>query len=227
MDFDIPDEIAVLLERIDEFIATEIKPLEEQDDNIRFFDHRREFARTDADNGGVPRKEWYELLGEMRRRADAAGLLRWALPSELGGSDGSNLGMAIIREHLAAKGLGLHNDLQNESSIVASFPSVLMVKAAGTPEQQPWAEKMLTGEMRVAFGLTEPDHGSDATWLDTTATRDGDEWVINGAKRFNTGLDTATHGMIFARTSVDAGDAEAITCFVRPTDTPGFNVEFM
>src|SRR4051812_33360684 len=163
----------------------------------------------------------------MRRRADAAGLLRWALPAELGGSDGSNLGMAIIREHLAAKGLGLHNDLQNESSIVGNFPTVLMVHNAGTPEQQAWCERMLTGEMRIAFGLTEPDHGSDATWLETTGVRDGDEWVINGSKRFNTGLDTATHDMIFARTSGDAGDAEGITCFVVPTDTPGFNVEFM
>ena len=90
MDFDTSTDIATLLERIDDFIAREIKPLEEQDDNIRFFDHRREFARTDVDRGGVPRTEWYELLGEMRRRADAAGLLRWALPSELGGSDGSN-----------------------------------------------------------------------------------------------------------------------------------------
>ena len=227
MDFEIPADTAALLGRIDNFIATEIKPLEEQDDNVRFFDHRREFARTDWERGGVPRAEWYALLGEMRRRADAAGLLRWALPSELGGSDGSNLGMAIIREHLAAMGLGLHNDLQNESSIVGNFPSVLMVHNAGTPEQKKWCEAMITGEMRVAFGLTEPAHGSDATWLETTAVRDGDEWVINGAKRFNTGLDIATHDMVFARTSGDQGDALGITCFVVPTDAPGFNVEFM
>ena len=58
----------------------------------------------------------------MRRRADAAGHLRFALPSELGGQDGSNLAMAIIREHLAHKGLGLHNDLQNEHSVVGNFP---------------------------------------------------------------------------------------------------------
>ena len=80
----------------------------------------------------MPRKDWEELLGEMRRRADEAGFLRYALPDELGGRDGTNLGMAIIREHLAAKGLGLHNDLQNESSIVGNFPTVLMVHAFGT-----------------------------------------------------------------------------------------------
>jgi alkylation response protein AidB-like acyl-CoA dehydrogenase len=227
VDFEIPADIQALLERIDAFIEAEIKPLEAADDNIRFFDHRREWARTDFDNGGIPRREWYALLGEMRRRADAAGLLRWALPEELGGSGGSNLGMAIVREYLAAKGLGLHNDLQNESSIVGNFPSVLMVLRAGTEEQRAWCEPMMTGEMRIAFGLTEPNHGSDATWLETTGVKDGDEWVINGAKRFNTGLDIATHDMVFARTSGDAGDAEGITCFVVPTDTPGFNVEFM
>ena len=227
MDFDIPEDITALLTRIDDFIEAEIKPLEAQDDNIRFFDHRRENARTDWDNGGVPRQDWYALLREMRRRADASGLLRWALPDYLGGSNGSNLGMAIVREHLAAKGLGLHNDLQNESSIVGNFPTVLMVHNVGNPTQKTWAEKMITGEMRLAFGLTEPDHGSDATWLETTAYQDGDEWVINGKKRFNTGLDNATHDMIFARTAGKQGEANGITCFVVPTNTPGFNVDFM
>ena len=72
MDFRIPEWIEKKLEEIDEFIAKEIKPLERQDDNIRFFDHRREHARTDWDNQGLPREEWEGLLREMRRRADAA-----------------------------------------------------------------------------------------------------------------------------------------------------------
>lgn len=58
----------------------------------------------------------------MRRRADKAGWLRYGLPAALGGRDGTNVDMAVIREHLAHKGLGLHNDLQNESSIVGNFP---------------------------------------------------------------------------------------------------------
>ncbi|MEA3213906.1 MAG: acyl-CoA dehydrogenase, partial [Acidimicrobiia bacterium] len=145
MDFEIPADIQKLLSDIDDFIEAEIKPLEQENDNIRFFDHRREYARTDFENGGVPREDWYDLLKEMRRRADRAGFLRWALPSYLGGSDGSNLGMAIVREHMAAKGLGLHNDLQNESSIVGNFPTVLMVHAVGNENQKQWAEKMITG----------------------------------------------------------------------------------
>ena len=97
MDFAIPNEIQATLDALDEFIEREIKPLELEDDNIRFFDHRREWARTDFDNGGVPRADWEALLREMRRRADAAGWLRLALPKEYGGRNASNLEMAIIR----------------------------------------------------------------------------------------------------------------------------------
>ncbi len=58
------------------------------------------------------------------------------MPKEYGGKDGSNLWMAVIREHFASKGLGLHNDLQNEHSIVANNPFVLMMRDFGTREQQ-------------------------------------------------------------------------------------------
>src|SRR6266699_5784487 len=147
MDFEITQDIHQLLHDLDDFIEAEIKPLEEQDDNVRFFDHRREYARTDFEHGGVPRQDWEALLGEMRRRADAAGWLRHALPAEYGGHDASNLEMAIIREYLATKGLGLHNDLQNESSIVGNFPTVLMMERFGTEDQRRvWSEALITGE---------------------------------------------------------------------------------
>ncbi len=228
MDFSLPREITDYLAELDDFIEREIKPLEEQDDNVRFFDHRREHARTDWDDDGQPRPEWEALLAEMRRRADAAGHLRFALPKEVGGRGGSNLAMAVIREHLAAKGLGLHNDLQNESSIVGNFPGVHMMLAFGTEAQKAeFLPGMITGTHRLAFGLTEPDHGSDATWLETRAVREGDEWVITGKKRFNTGMHHANYDMVFARTSGEAGDAQGITCFIVPTEAPGVSVDFM
>jgi acyl-CoA dehydrogenase len=227
MDFAIPADIQATLDSLDEFIEREIVPLQAADDNERFFDHRREWARTDFDNGGVPRAEWEALLREMRRRADAAGWLRLALPKEFGGRDASNLEMAIIREHLATKGLGLHNDLQNESSVVGNFPTVLMMRDFGTEAQKTeWMPGFLDGTKRLAFGLTEPNHGSDATFLETTAVRDGDEWVINGMKRWNSGLHHATHDIIFARTSGEPGSPIGISAFLVPTDSPGFNVDF-
>ncbi len=133
MDFDIPADIAAKLAELDAFIEAEIKPLEAE--NMQYFDHRREHARTNWDNDGQPEDAWEALLAEMKRRADRAGHLRFALPRDIGGADGSNLAMAIIREHLAAKGLGLHNDLQNESSIVGNFPIVHILHKYGSPEQ--------------------------------------------------------------------------------------------
>jgi acyl-CoA dehydrogenase len=79
VDFEIPAGLAGYLGELDEFIEREIHPLERQDDNIRFFDHRREDARTDWDRGGLPDPQWEALLREAVRRADAAGHYRYTL----------------------------------------------------------------------------------------------------------------------------------------------------
>lgn len=224
MDFEIPAETTRFLADLDAFLAADIKPLE--DANPQFFDHRREYARTDWEAGGVPSKPWEELVMEMRQRADRAGFLRYALPRELGGQAGSNLSMAIVREHLAAKGIGLHRVLQDESSVVGNLPMVHMMWDFGTPAQQAeWLEPLITGSRKLAFGLTEPNHGSDATWMESTAYQDGDEWVLNGSKRWSSGLPSATHELIFARTSGEAGDPKGITAFLTPTDAAGFAIE--
>jgi acyl-CoA dehydrogenase len=231
--FEIPKDITDYLGELDAFIEREIKPIQARDDNERFFDHRREHARTDWDNDGLPRHEWEELLREMYRVADAAGHYRFAIPEEFGGKNGSNLAMAVIRHHLAAKGLGLHNDLQNESSIVGNLVQVLMLRDFGTEQQKrDFIPQMLAGKMRWAFGLTEENHGSDATHMDTRAVpevRDGVAgYRIDGNKMWTTGLHVATHVMTFARTNGEDGKARGITCFVVPTDAPGFKVgEYM
>ena len=80
--FDIPSDLAKYLEQLDAFIEREIQPLQDQDDNNRFFDHRREHSRTDWDNDGLPREEWEDLLIECARRADKAGFWRFSLPKE-------------------------------------------------------------------------------------------------------------------------------------------------
>ena len=91
------------------------------------------------------------------------------------------------------------------------------------------SEKLLSGAMRTVFGLTEPNHGSDATFMETRAvpeTRDGKPgWRIDGEKMWSTGMHVATHAMVFARTSGKDGDASGITCFIVPADTPGVKVE--
>ncbi len=228
MNFDLPKDLADYLVELDDFIEKKIKPLENADDNIRFFDHRREDARTDWDRGGLPAEEWEALLAKARKIADDAGHYRYPFPKEYGGKDGTNLGMAVIREHFAAKGLGLHNDLQNEHSIVGNNVGLMLMIHHGTEEQKKeWIPAMLAGQRGFAFGITEPDHGSDATHMETVARRDGDDWVINGGKTWNTGIHKAKYDLIFARTSGKAGDGDGITAFLTPTNSKGFKVEEM
>ena len=226
MDFTIPASIKSFLDEIDAFIDSDIRPLEAEDDNIRFFDHRREDARTDWDRDGLPNEAWESLLAEAKRRAIAAGIFSYPFPTEHGGRDGSNLGMAIIREHLAVKGLGLHNDLQNEHSIVGNNIGLLLMLQYGTEAQKAdWLPGLKSATKGFAFGVTEPDHGSDATHMESTAVREGDEWVINGVKTWNTGVHKAHSDMVMARSSGEAGDAHGITAFLVPMDAPGVEVE--
>ncbi|MEO1074041.1 MAG: acyl-CoA dehydrogenase family protein [Pseudomonadota bacterium] len=227
--FEVPTGIIQYLSILDEFIEEQIKPIERLDDNVRFFDHRREYARTDWDNHGLPRPEWEDLLKSVVKLADSAGHYRYQLPREFGGQDGSNLGMAVIRDHLAAKGLGLHNDLQNEHSIVGNLVMPLMLRDFGSPAiRQMFLEPICQLEMSWSFGLTEAAHGSDATHMGTTAvphTKEGVEgWLINGEKMWTTGLHDSSHVLTFARHSGQAGDAKGIGCFVVDTKTPGFEI---
>ncbi len=226
MNFDIPTQTQQFLDRLDAFIAAEITPLQMRDDNERFFDHRRENSRTDWDNDGAPRQEWEQLMAQSVRLADKAGFYRFALPQRLGGQGGSNLDMAIIREHLAAKGLGLFNDLQTEHSVVGNLIGPLLIEAYGSDAQKAeWLDKMLSGQGGFTFGITEAAHGSDATHMETSAVRDGDMWTINGEKSWNTGIHSASHAMVMARTSGAAGEGAGITAFLVPTDAPGFKLE--
>ena len=228
MDFNLPPGLAAYLKELDSFIEAEICPLEEQDDNNRFFDHRREDARTDWDRGGLPSEDWEALLAKARNWPTTPATIASPFPKEYGGKDGTNLGMAVIREHFAAKGLGLHNDLQNEHSIVGNNVGLMLMIHHGTEEQKKeWIPAMLAGQRGFAFGITEPDHGSDATHMETVARRDGDDWVINGGKTWNTGIHKAKYDLIFARTSGKAGDGDGITAFLTPTNSKGFKVEEM
>lgn len=220
MDFHVPAEAQALLDELDAFVESEIEPLES--DHPAFFDHRSEHARTDWDRRGGLTDEWVDLLEEARRRADEAGLYRAMLPERFGGRDISNLEMALVREFLAERGPGLHNVLQHEAAIVGNFATErLLLRYGSDAQREDLLEPMIEGDVSAAFGLSEPAHGSDATHMDTTAERDGDEWVLDGRKRWTTGMDRADYVQVFARTSGEDGDHDGITNFLVPTDLDG------
>ena len=126
-----------------------------------------------------------QLLREARRRADEAGHYRYPFPKEYGGKDGTNLGMAVIREHLPA-GAGLHNDLQNEHSMVGNNVGLLLMLNYGTASRRRSGSRIWP---RAGGGLCSGSPSRpmvpDATWMETHAVRDGDEWVINGEKTWS------------------------------------------
>lgn len=138
--------------------------------------------------------------------------------------------MSAIRYHFASHpvyggGLGLANDLQNEHSIVGNFPDILMIHHFGSEEQRrTLIPARLRGEFRTTFGLTEPDHGSDATFMSTVARPDRGGFTISGAKKWQTGAHHCTHFLVFARTSGAAGSAKGITAFLIPRGTPGIKI---
>jgi alkylation response protein AidB-like acyl-CoA dehydrogenase len=223
MEFRLSDETEALLAEVDAFVEREVRPLERA--HPEFFDHRREDARTDWDRGGVPAAAWHALLDEMRDRADEAGLHRLVLPESRGGREIDNLTMAVLREHLASEGPGLHNVLPHEASVVGNFPIAQILLRYGDDSQEAYLEALVEREASCAFGLTEPDHGSDASHLETTARREGDEWVVDGRKQWVTGVDVADHVLVFCRTSGDDGDHRGISGILVPMDAPGVEVE--
>ncbi|KAI1943435.1 hypothetical protein LOZ58_002053 [Ophidiomyces ophidiicola] len=243
MNFDLPRDLQEYLASLDQFIQNTILPLQHTNDNDRFFDHRREYSRTDWENGGVPRKEWDALLEQARALADSAGYYRFALPKRYGGhaSASTNLWMCAIRLHLASHpvyggGLSLANDLQNEHSVVGNFPDVLMLHHFGNDKQRrDLIPARLQGRFRTTFGLSEPKHGSDATFLETKARpawrvyppgsgKIVGGFILDGVKKWQSGAYHCTHMIIFARTSGMPGSAHGITAFLVRKETPGVKI---
>ncbi|KAI1331488.1 butyryl-CoA dehydrogenase [Xylariaceae sp. FL0255] len=236
MNFELPPDLQEYIRKLDSFIHTQILPLQHQDDNNRFFDHRREPSRTQWDNGGLPTPEWEALLARARALADKASIYRFPLPKAYGGSGhpSTNLWMCAARYHMASHpvyggGLSLANDLQNEHSVVGNFPDILMLHHWGSEAQKRELIPLrLAGNFRMTFGLTEMHHGSDATHMDTRAVpcQIGSEkgYSITGNKKWQTGAHNATHFLVFARTSGKSGSPRGITAFIIPRSTPGLTI---
>jgi alkylation response protein AidB-like acyl-CoA dehydrogenase len=234
MNFELPPDLQEYISKLDAFVESEILPIQRA--NIQFFDHRREPSRTQWDNEGLPTPAWEALLRRAWKIADKAGFYRFPLPRQFGGQGGSNLWMCALRYHMASHtvyggGVSLANDLQNEHSVIGNFPDFLMLYHWGNESQKrEYIPARLEGRFRMTFGLTEIHHGSDATHMDTTAktcklTDGSDGFVISGNKKWQTGTHSATHLLIFARTSGKSGSARGITAFIIPRDTAGIVVK--
>ncbi|MCC5033365.1 acyl-CoA dehydrogenase family protein [Streptomyces sp. WAC 00631] len=160
----------------------------------------------------------YEIVREMGRM----GLFGLPFPEEYGGMGGDYLALGLVLEELARVDSSIAITLEAGVSLGA-----MPVYRFGTEEQKrEWLPRMCSGEILGAFGLTEPDCGSDAGGTRTTAVRDGDAWVINGSKSFitNSGTDITGLVTVTAVTGRKPDGRPEISSIIVPSGTPGFTV---
>jgi len=161
-----------------------------------------------------------EIPAEVVAQAKAMGLYGFAIPEEYAG-----LGLSAHEEMQLVMELGWttpsFRSLFGTNNGIAGHTLL----EGGTPDQKKtYLPKLASGEWVASFGLTEPDAGSDPGSLRTRADRRGDDWVINGTKRYITNAPVADLIMVFARTTPGVSPSEGVSVFMVPTDTPGLSI---
>jgi acyl-CoA dehydrogenase len=178
-----------------------------------------EFAEKEIRPKAAEYDEHQTHPADVIAKAHEVGLMNPHVPEELGGTGLGSMDGAILGEELCwgCSGIG--------TAIVANILGALPMLIAGTEEQQrEWLPPLLEEPILCSFALTEPNAGSDVSGIQTTATRQGDGYVINGSKMFITNAGHASWVIVFASTNRDAGH-RGLTAFIVPTDTDGVVVE--
>lgn len=163
-------------------------------------------------------KEHYFPKAELKELAQL-GAFGVAVPEQYGGAGLDYVSLALVLEEIAAGDGGTSTIISVNNCPVCS---IAMMYASDAQKEQ-WLRPLAQGELLGAFALTEPHTGSDASALRTTATREGDEYVINGSKQFITSGKYGDVAIVMAVTDKAAGK-KGISAFWMPTDTPGYIV---
>ncbi len=191
--------------------------LNEQHEMIR--DALRAFSQERlAPNAARWDKEHHFPKEELKELA-ALGAFGVAVPEDLGGAGLDYVSLALVLEEIAAGDGGTSTVISVNNCPVCSIGMMY----ANEQQKQQWLRPLAQGEMLGAFALTEPHTGSDAAALRTTATQDGDDYIINGTKQFITSGKHADVAIVFAVTDKAAGK-KGISAFWVPTNTPGYIV---
>jgi alkylation response protein AidB-like acyl-CoA dehydrogenase len=187
----------------------------------------REMVRQITEERVAPRAAEIDAKGEypqdIRELFAEQGLFGLAIPEEYGGTH-TDEGCGTLTLNIAIEEVSRHCSSSALMLMVAEL-GTLPIRIAGSHEQkEQWLPKVALGEWSPAFGLSEPEAGSDVKSMLTNAVLDGDEYVINGAKSWITNAGIADFYIVFAVTDKPAGH-KGISAFVVPADTPGFSVD--
>ncbi|WP_246729405.1 acyl-CoA dehydrogenase family protein [Bradyrhizobium sp. BR2003] len=190
----LPEELRMLREQVRRFVEKEVVP------------HAEAWER----DGKIPR--------EIYRRMGALGFLGMRHAVEYGGTDMGPLASMVFAEELGRSSFGGFTS----SILVHTDMSAVHISLRGTPEQkQKYLPAIIRGETVCSIAVTEPDAGSDVAGLKTRARRDGDFWVINGAKMFVTNAVYGDLLIVAARTDPHAKGSRGISLFIVERNTPG------
>ena len=190
MDFKLDEEERLLQQTVRDYMEQSVNP------------RWREIEEA----GAIPD----DLLAEARE----LGLLGLSIPEAYGG-----LGLPVVQKALVHEMLGRGPwSLSTYISVHTGIGCVGLVRFGSEAQKKKYLPKMASGEWIGSFALTEPQAGSDAGALQTTAVRDGNDWVLNGTKTFITNAPKAHHFMVFARAE------EGITAFLVDRESPGLSI---
>jgi acyl-CoA dehydrogenase len=162
-------------------------------------------------NHDIPRSFWL--------KAGAAGILGVDIPEQYGGPGGDFLHRLVIAEELGYSRAGA----SMATGIIGDGTSEILYRNGTEQHRQTWLPRMVRGEVRFGLAITEPDSGSDVSSIRTSAVKDGNEWVIKGAKTYISNSSSAQAFMVGVKTDPAAG-AKGISVIIVEADRPGFKV---
>ena len=197
MDFTLPEELRIFKETVRRFVDTELIPLEQTE----------------------PRGLLPETRDRLRAMTRDLGFWLLDVPRELGGQGLSVLGQSIFFEELSRSIAVMPRDFY----IIGPIVGALLAKLKGYQKER-YLDPVIRGEKVPCFAVTEPDAGSDPASMRTRAVRDGDDYVINGVKRFITGADKADFAQLMALTDPVKKAHGGVSCFLVDMDTPGVKI---
>lgn len=201
MDLELSEEQRLIVDTVRRFVRDEIVPLE---------------ADLDPDASEIDSADYARLVAQTKEM----GFYGLDIPEEYGGPGIDVTTRTLMAIEMAQHRAGLYAPCYG----VFGGAGLAQLYEANEDQKQRYLYPTLRGEKHGFFGLTEPSGGSDpARAIQTSALKDGDDWVLNGSKIFISGADTADFGIVFARSDTSKG-REGITCFIVDTDMPGFHV---
>jgi len=196
MDFEIPENLRMMQDTIRRFVNQDLEPI----------------SQKVEEEDDIPE----EIVQKMRE----LGLFGLVIPEEYGGLELGTLGECLVYEELTKTNAAFRSRIGTSNGIGS-----IGILFDGTEEQkQKYLSKVASGEWTSCFALSEPEAGSDAGNVKTTAERDGDDFVLNGVKHFITNGDVADIATVLALTDKEKRTRGGITAFVVEKGTPGFSV---